>query len=182
MTHKITLTVILTFMLLNIKAQQYMTKTGTVKFFSHTPLEDIKAENRKVVSVLDSKTGAMEFFMLMKGFDFANDLMEQHFNESYAESSKFPKAGFSGKITDISKVDFTKDGTYKADYTGKLTLKDVTKDISGTATFVVKGGKITATSKLKIKPKDYNFVIPATSVTKIAEEIDVDIIMDYTKK
>lgn len=166
----------------SVFGQKYMTKTGTIKFFSHTTMEDIKAENRKVVSALDSKTGALEFQLLMKGFDFTNDLMEQHFNESYAESDKYPKATFKGKVTDITKVDFAKDGSYTAEYTGKLTIKDVTKDISGVATFVVKGTKVTATSKLKIKPKDYNISIPATAAAKIAEEIDVDIIMDYNKK
>jgi polyisoprenoid-binding protein YceI len=166
----------------SLSAQKYYTKTGTIKFFSHTTLEDIKAENRKVVSVIDSATGALEFSLLIKSFDFPNDLMEQHFNESYLESSKFPKATFKGKITDISKVDFGKDGTYTVNYSGKLTIKDVTKDISGTATFVIKNGKITSTSNLKIKPKDYNISIPATAAGKIAEELDVDIIMDYTKK
>src|SRR4051812_41355455 len=112
----------------NLNAQQYFTKTGTIKFFSHTPMEDIKAENRKVVSILDSKTGALEFTLLMKGFDFPNDLMEQHFNESYAESTKFPKAGFKGTVTNISSVDFSKDGSYSVNYSGKLTIKDVTKD------------------------------------------------------
>lgn len=163
-------------------AQKYMTKTGTIKFFSKTTLEDIEAENRKVVSVLDSKTGAMEFSLLLKSFDFKNDLMEQHFNESYLESDKFPKATFKGTVTDISKVDFSKDGSYTANYSGKLTIKDVTKDITGTATFVVKGNKATATTKLKIKPKDYNISIPATAAAKIAEVIDVDINMDYIKK
>ncbi len=182
MKNKFILSALLAFTFLSVKAQQYMTKTGTVKFFSHTTLEDIKAENRKVVSVLDSKTGIMEFTMLMKGFDFPNDLMEQHFNESYAESSKFPKANFKGTITDVAKINFAKDGTYTVNYTGKLTLKDVTKDITGTATFVVKGGSATATSKIKVKPSDYNFKIPATAVGKISDEMEVDIIMDYKKK
>ncbi len=182
MKNKIFLTLLVAFTIINVNAQQYITKTGVVKFFSHTTLEDIKAENRKVVSVLDSKTGIMEFTMLMKGFDFPNQLMEDHFNESYAESSKYPKAGFKGTITDISKVNFSKDGTYTVNYTGKMTLKDVTKDITGTATIVVKGGNATATSKIKVKPSDYNFKIPATAVGKISDEMDVDIIMDYKKK
>ena len=167
---------------LSAKAQLYFTKTGTIKFDSHTTLEDIKAENRKVVSVLNSATGALEFSLLMKGFDFTNQLMEDHFNESYVESDKYPKASFKGSITDISKVDFTKDGTYKANYSGKLTIKNISKDVSGIATIVIKGGKVTATSSLKVKPKDYNISIPATAGAKIAEEIAVDIIMDYTKK
>jgi polyisoprenoid-binding protein YceI len=132
--------------------------------------------------MLNSTTGALEFSLLMKGFDFTNQLMEDHFNESYAESDKYPKASFKGTVTDITKVDFTKDGSYKINYTGKLTIKNVTKDVTGTATIVVKGGKVTATSALKVKPKDYNISIPATAGAKIAEEITVDIIMDYTKK
>lgn len=164
------------------KAQQYFTKTGTIKFFSHTTMEDIKAENRKVTSVLDSKSGVIEFALLMKGFDFPNDLMEQHFNESYAESSKFPKAAFKGKVTDIATVDFTKDGSYKVNYEGKLTLKDVTKDIKGTATIVIKGGKVSASTKFKVRPSDYNFKIPATAIGKIADEIDVDVLLDYVLK
>lgn len=181
--NKIVLIALLALGLNTANAQKYFTKTGTIKFFSHTTLEDIKAENRKVVSILDSKTGALEFSLLMKGFDFPNDLMEQHFNESYVESDKFPKATFKGTVTDISKVDFTKDGSYTVNYTGKLTIKDVTKDITGTATIVVKGDKVTATTnKLKIKPKDYNISIPATAAGKIADELDVDITMDYAKK
>jgi len=182
MKNKIVLTLLIAFTILNLKAQQYITKTGVVKFFSHTTLEDIKAENRKVVSVLDSKTGIMEFTMLMKGFDFPNQLMEDHFNESFAESSKFPKAGFKGTITNISKVNFSKDGTYTVNYTGKMTLKDVTKDISGIATFVIKGDNATASSKIKIKPTDYNFKIPTTAVARISDQMDIDIIMDYKKK
>lgn len=179
---KIVLIAVLAIAGAGLQAQVYFTKTGTIKFESHTTLEDIKAENRKVVSVLNSTTGALEFSLLMKGFDFPNDLMEQHFNESYAESDKYAKASFKGTVTDISKVDFKKDGSYTVNYTGKLTIKNVTKDITGVATIVVKGGKVTATSALKIKPSDYNIVIPATAAAKIAEEISVDLIMDYALK
>lgn len=176
------LALVLAFVALSLGAQTYSTKTGSIKFYSKTPLEEIKAENRKVVSSLDAATGTLKFALLMKGFDFPNQLMEDHFNESYAESEKYPKATFNGKIDDISKVDFTKNGTYTVTFTGKLTIKDVTKDIKGTATLVVKDGKVTATSTFKIKPKDYNFNIPATAATKIAEEVEVTINMDYTKQ
>ncbi len=179
---KSVLSLIAVLLAFHINAQQYITKTGTIKFSSHTDLEDIKAENRKVVSALDSKTGALEFSLLMKGFDFPNDLMEQHFNESYVESSKYPKATFKGTVTDISNVNFAKDGTYKVKYTGKLTIKNVTRDVTGDATITVKGDKVTATSNQKIKPADYNISIPAPVAGKIAEVINVDINMDYKKK
>ena len=179
---KLTTIALILGLVFNLSAQKYTTKTGKIKFESKTPLEDITAENRKVVSVLDATTGAMEFSLLMKGFDFPNQFMEDHFNESYAESTKFPKATFKGKLTDVKKVDFTKDGSYTAEVTGKLTIKNVTKEIKTTATFVVKGGKVTATAHLDLKPKEYGMVIPATAEAKIAESIGVDIIMDYAKK
>jgi len=179
---KLLLSIAILTLVLNLNAQKFQTKTGVIKFLSKTAVEDIKAENRKVVSVLDAATGAMEFSLLMKGFDFPNQVMEDHFNESYAESTKYPKATFKGKLTDVKKVDFTKDGTYTAEVTGKLTIKNVTKDIKTTATFVIKAGKVTATTKLDIKPKDYNFNIPATAEKSIAETLSVDIVMDYTKK
>ncbi|MES2616486.1 MAG: YceI family protein [Bacteroidota bacterium] len=179
---KLSVLLFATVLTLTVNAQKYQTKTGNIKFYSKTDKETIKAENRKVVSAIDSTTGALEFSLLMKAFDFTNDVMEQHFNESYAESDKFPKATFKGAISDRSKVNFSKDGTYKVNITGKLTIKDVTKDITTTATIVVKGGKITATSQIKIKPKDYNFKIPAIAEKSIAEELTVDIAMTYTKK
>jgi polyisoprenoid-binding protein YceI len=178
---KITIALILGFVF-NLSAQKYTTKTGKIMFESKTSLEDIKAENRKVVSVLDAVTGVMEFSLLMKGFDFPNQLMEDHFNESYAESTKFPKATFKGKITDMTKVDFKKDGIYKVEVKGKLTIKDVTKEISTIATIVIKSGKIKSNAELNIKPKEYNFNIPATAEKKIAESLLVRIEMDYAIK
>lgn len=180
--NKLVILAILASATFTLNAQKYFTKTGTVKFTSITTLEDIKAENRKVVSVLDSGTGALEFSMLMKGFDFPNDEMEKHFNETYVESDKYPKATFKGKITDIANINFSKDGSYTVHYTGKLTIKDVTKDVSGTATFVIKGGKITATGKMEVSPADYHIVIPNSAAANIAKVITVDIIMDYKRK
>lgn len=165
-----------------LNAQKYQTDKGVIKFNSKTPAEEIKAENRKVVSKLDSSTGKLEFILLMKSFDFPNQLMEDHFNESYAESTKFPKASFTGTISDVKKIKFYKDGTYTSEVKGKLTIKGVTKEVTTTATFVVKSGKITATAQLNIKPKDYNFNIPAAVESKIAETVTVDIKMEYTKK
>ena len=166
----------------SIHAQTYFTKTGTIKFESKTKLEDIKAENRKVLSVLNTSTGALSFTLLMKAFDFPNKIMQDHFNESYAESDLYPKASFAGSISNIKQIDFTKNGTYTANFTGQLTIKNVTKTISDQATIVVKDGKIAATSKIKVKPADYNFKIPAPVVGKIADELDVFIQLNYEPK
>jgi hypothetical protein len=94
-------------------AQKFMTKNGYIGFYSHTPVEDIKADNNQVASVLDVSTGEIAFQVLIKSFQFEKALMQEHFNENYLESDKFPRSTFSGKITNISEVNFSKTGNMK---------------------------------------------------------------------
>ena len=100
--------ILLLFVGLTANSQNYITRNGNISFYSHTPLEDIKAENNEAVSVLNASTGALEFKVAVKSFHFAKTAMEDHFNnDDYMASGKYPKAGFDGKITNISSVDFT---------------------------------------------------------------------------
>jgi len=148
-------------------SDKYMTKNGKVFFFSHTDMEDIKAENNKVASVLDSKTGKLQIEILIKSFVFKKALMEEHFNENYMESTKYPKSKFDGKIDDIKAIDFSKDGTYKSTVSGNLTIKDKTNAVKTNATFTIKDGKLNGKTVFKIKLADYNVEIPAVVKDKI---------------
>ena len=49
-------------------AQKYLDKTAEVSFFSSTPMEDIDAKNSSAVSAMDAASGAIEFAVLIKGF------------------------------------------------------------------------------------------------------------------
>src|SRR6476620_3508149 len=91
---------------------KYFTKSADITFDASGPLEDIKAENKKATFVLDAKTGAIELAVLLKAFEFERALMQEHFNENYVESDKFPKSTYKGKITNFSDVDLSKDGSY----------------------------------------------------------------------
>ena len=71
---------------------KYLTKEGFITFFSHTLVEDIKADNQQVLSIIDSDTGDIAIQLLMKSFMFKKALMQEHFNENYIESDKYPKA------------------------------------------------------------------------------------------
>src|SRR4051794_22921880 len=114
--------------MLHVNAQNYITRNGNISFSSHTPLEDVNAENNEVASVLNTTTGAFEFKAAIKSFHFRKTAMEQHFSDgNYMDAEKYPKASFSGKITDLSSVNFQKDGTYKVTVQGNLTIKDVKK-------------------------------------------------------
>lgn len=134
----------------------YSTKTGRISFFSSAPLEDIEAKNSEVESKLSASTGQVVYTLLMKGFQFDNELMEEHFNENYVESTKYPKADFKGFITNIKDINFFKDGTYPAIVKGTLTMHGVTKEQTSNGTITVSGAKVTAKSKFNITLKDYN--------------------------
>jgi polyisoprenoid-binding protein YceI len=160
-------------------AQKYMTKTGYIGFFSHTPIEDIKADNNQVAGALDAATGDLVFQVLIKSFRFEKALMEEHFNENYMESEKFPKASFKGKITNLSAIDFAKPGIYQAAVEGDLTIRDVTKKVSSKGTVEVVSGGLGADSKFTISPEDYGIKIPGVVRDNIAKNIEVTVSMKY---
>ena len=167
-------------LLFTANAQKYMTKNGFIGFFSHTSMEDVKADNNQVNSILDISTGDLVFQALIKSFHFERALMEEHFNENYMESEKFPKSSFKGKITNLSSVDFKKNGAYEVSVEGDLTMHDMTKKITVKGTFEVLPDGINASSKFNIVPEDYNISIPGVVREKIAKNLEVTVIMKYT--
>lgn len=164
-------------------AQDYLTRNGKISFHSSTPVEDIDAVNNEVVSTLNTATGEFKFAVAILGFKFDAVDMQKHFNgETYMDSKKFPKASFTGKVTDLSKVDFKKDGTYNVSVSGNLTIKDVTKPVTTTGTITVKSGKVTAKSEFKIKRAEYNVSGEAIHEKKIAPIITINVDCTYDKR
>jgi len=166
--------------LIAVNAQKYMTKNGYIGFYSHTPMEDIKADNNQVAGVLDITTGDMVFQALIKSFHFERALMEEHFNENYMESDKIPKSSFKGKITNLSSVNFAKEGTYDVTVEGDLTIHDVINKISTKGTLEVVSGGINANSKFNIVPEDYKISIPGVVREKIDKNLAVTVTMKFT--
>ena len=160
-------------------AQRYISKNGHVWFYSHTPLEDIEARNNQVVSILDVPTGTIQFSLLIKSFEFRIALLEEHFNENYMESDQFPKADFTGKISNLDKIDFSQNGNYTAVVNGDLTIHGVTKNLSVPGTLEVKDGKIIARAQFIVKPQDFDIEIPSVVEDKIAREIEVNVDLTY---
>ena len=166
-----------------VNAQDYLTRNGNVSFYSHTPVEDIRAANNEVVSLLNTSTGAFEFKVAIKSFHFQKQSMEDHFNNSdYMDSEKYPKASFSGKITNLSAVNFTKDGTYTVTVDGNLTIKDVTKPVSAKGTITISNGKVTAQSTFTVKRLDYHVVGESFVQKKISQDIEITINCQYDKR
>jgi hypothetical protein len=159
-----------------------MTKTGKISFYSRSKVEKVEADNNEVSSILNTQTGELVFAVLLKSFHFERALMEEHFNENYVESSKYPKSTFKGKITNLAAVNFTKDGAYPVTVNGELTMHGVTKTVSSNGSVTVKAGKIAAFSKFSIKLKDYNITIPSLVGDKISEDIDLTVDCKYEPK
>ena len=133
----------------------YATKTGQIFFNATGGAVAIAAVNNQVDSKFVDATGQIIFGVLVKGFKFENQLMEDHFNENYMESTQFPKADFKGYIKNIKEVNFTKDGTYPITIEGNLTIHGNSQKVSTNGTLQVAEGKPTITGEFAIKIKDY---------------------------
>jgi len=157
-------------------SQRFTTRNGFIGFYSKTALEDIKAENNQVFAIIEPGTKKLAFSLLLKGFIFPKELMQEHFNENYVESDKYPKANFTGTYT--GDVDLSKDGVYKVVVKGELNLHNTTKPLEAPATLEVKGGHLIGVSDFKVKPEDYNISIPSLVRDKIDKEMAVKVKID----
>lgn len=160
---------------INATAQLYKGKpdASTISFFSKSPLEDIDAINKKAVIVLKTTTNDIQFGVPMISFKFPKPLMEEHFNENYVESNKFPTCTFKGKINET--IDYTKDGEHKVTAKGTMNLHGVSKEVEAPGTLTIKGKEISLVSSFKIKVADYGIKVPSLYVQNIAEVVDVKV-------
>ena len=165
-----------------IYSQTFYTKNGNISFFSKSVLQNIEADNNQVISVLNTQSGAIQFSLLNNAFHFEKAKMQNDFNENYMESDKYPRSTFKGTITDISDVNFGKDGTYTVNVKGDLTIHGVTKSILTPATIIMKNGNISAKATFHVLVKDYKIDIPTIVSKKIAENIEIKVDCDYQKK
>jgi polyisoprenoid-binding protein YceI len=158
---------------------KYIDRSGKASFFSSAPMEDIEAHNGQAVSVLDIKTGEIVASMLMKSFNFRKALMEEHFNENYIESNKYPKANFKGKVTNIEQLDVTRNGSCTLHIDGEITLHGVTKKIGVKADALVENGTIKAKAVFPLAVADFKIEIPRLVRSNIAKEVEVTVSFNY---
>jgi len=123
-------------------AQTKKTTSATVAFDATTAIDALpKAENKTVIAEIDTKTGQIGFEAAVKNFTFTNPTIQAHFNEErWLSSDKFPAFSFMGKISDVTKYNFSKNGVYNVTVTGQLTVKDKTNNVTTPATIEVKNG------------------------------------------
>ncbi|MBK6266159.1 YceI family protein [Marivirga sp. S37H4] len=174
-------TILMLLMFLGTQAQdsKFFTKDSYAKFYSEAPLENIEAHNEQVQSIIDIAKNDVVISMPITGFTFEKSLMQEHFNENYMESDKFPKAEFQGVYTSATPIDMSKNTTYEVMVKGNLTIHGVTKSISTKGYIKVENNTLIATTTFFVKVADYKIEIPRISFKNIAEEVEVSVELKY---
>jgi len=172
MKNIVTTTIIYLFFAANTNAQNYICRNGETSFFSETPLENIAALNKTVTSVLNIATNEIAVKMVMTEFKFKNHLMEEHFNENYMESTKFPNGIFKGKINET--IDWKKNGTFDVSANGMLIMHGVSKERLLKGKVSIKDEEITLLCGFNIPLADHKIDVPKLVMVKIAENIAVN--------
>jgi YceI-like domain len=151
------------------------TKNGRITFTSTTSLQKIEALNTKVLSVWETSSGNIEFSLLIKGFQFEKALMQEHFNENYLESDKYPKATFKGVVENSKNIVLTNDNVINVKVTGVLTIHGVSKQITIPAIIKTIKGEVSATSAFMISLDDYGIKVPAVVSANINKKINIHV-------
>lgn len=174
--HSSVLLFLLLFSVTLVAQKKLFTKTGLITFNSKTSIEKIQAVNKKVLAVLDVATNKIEFAVLIKGFEFEKALMQEHFNENYLESDKFPKATFKGKFDDTNFTILAEENkTVTVNISGNLTLHGVTKPVTAKALITTKNKTVSAASSLTILLSDYSIKIPAVNKNNVNNQVQINI-------
>lgn len=155
-------------------AQKYISKTGKLTFEASVPLfEDVSAKDNSNIVVLNADTGDIASITVVKNFKFTVKLMEEHFNENYAESAKYPKTTFTGKVVNFDKTKLTA-APQKYTIQGTLNFHGVDKVISSQASIYSKDGKIYIQGSFVAKPVDFKVTVPKMVMKKVAENVNVE--------
>lgn len=155
------------------QTKSWTSKNAQISFFSNAPLENIEASSKTGLSALNTKTGDIIFKVWNKTFEFDKKLMQEHFNENYMESEKYPISEFRGKISDSYKMET--DGSYELSVSGTLNIHGVTKLYNTKANIKVANEMVVATCSFNIRLADHKIKIPAVVGKNIAEVVNVKI-------
>ena len=150
--------------------ERFLTKKGMISFFSETPIENIEAQNNQVLSIVDATSGKMAIAILMKSFMFKKALMQEHFNENYVESDKYPKATFKGDIIDFETITTSERSIA---IKGNLTIHGKTKEITIKALTKKTDAVLEMTGDFFINLTDFDVKIPSVVKNNISEKIKV---------
>ncbi|MBO6880014.1 YceI family protein [Winogradskyella sp.] len=180
---KITFIALLLISISAIGQSKYLTKTGSLNFEASVPsFEEVAAKNNSVTAILNTANGEFAALALVKAFRFKNALMEEHFNENYAESHKYPKATFKGEIEDFDFDGLSEEGSSMS-IDGSLTFHGVTKEIKDIPlTMKLVDDKIILSGSFKVMVSDFDIEIPKVVRNKLSNEVTIDFSFELVNK
>lgn len=180
---KITFLILVLISVSAIGQSRYLTKTGLLAFEASVPsFEEVAAKNNSITAILNRENGDFAALALVKAFRFKNALMEEHFNENYAESDSHPKATFKGKIENF-KFDSLSQIESSLSIDGSLTFHGVTKDIKGISLILkMVDDKIVLSGNFKVLASDFNIEIPKIVKNKLSDHVSVSFNFELVKK
>jgi polyisoprenoid-binding protein YceI len=155
----------------------YVCKNANVSLYSKAPIEDIEAKTAKGTSVYNAATGDINFSVPIRSFKFDKALMEEHFNENYMESEKYPQASFKGKISNA--INLSGDGIYPVSATGILEVHGVKQNRTIPGTITVHNGTVSMAADFIVKCADHHITIPTLVFHNIAETIRIQMAANY---
>ena len=158
-------------------SQKMITRSGEIKFDATVSgaMDSVIATSTTVSSIFDKSNGDLVVQGLVKSFKFKSSLMEEHFNENYMESDKFPKTSFKGKVIGFE----GKSGSY--DVEGELTIHGVSNKVKTKMTINV-GTKTTITGSFNVKLKEYKLEVPALAKKTLSETAKISVKLDLENK
>jgi polyisoprenoid-binding protein YceI len=162
-------------------AQKRTTTSAVVNFDATTAIDALpKAENKTVIAALDPTKGTVAFEATIKSFSFTNPMIQEHFNgKKWMDSETYPTAVFKGNITNLDKLDLSKDGKYVANIEGDLTMHGVTKPVKTTATIQVDGKTMTASAEFTVSLEDYQVSGGAIAAGKVAKDPKISVLATF---
>lgn len=165
--------------IISVDAQSiYSTNNGKVMLYSNAPFENIEAVSDNGVSVINLAKNEVIFEIQIRSFVFDMALMQEHFNELYMESNRFPKAQFRGSFDEP--LDMNTDGEFGFSVTGRLEIKGVSRTRTIPGSIVIKNGRIVSIqSAFTVNCKNHNIKIPKIYSSKISEDIELVIDAKY---
>lgn len=155
----------------------YNSNKSEFSFFSKTPLEDIEAKNTRASSIINLLNRELVVRITVSQFQFKNRLMQQHFNENYLESEKFPYATFKGKINE--EIDLSKSGIYSVSASGILNIHGIDQNRKLIGRLTVGENSLLLETTFEVQLIDHKIDIPKLVFKKIAEKIDVTANISY---
>src|SRR6186997_320861 len=158
-------------------AQKKTSTSAIIAFDASTSIDDLpKAENKTAIAAIDPLKNTVQFEAAIKNFAFSNPKIQEHFNQkNWLNSDEFPKATFSGVITNPSAVNFNKDGIYNVTVEGDLTIKDKTQKVKTPVTIVVAGKTLKTNATFNIKLAEFGVEGQPITAGKVSAEPKISV-------